>query len=448
VRGDRDTGAHGRRRAGGAPGRPEASGAPGRPEPAGGAEDHPDAGGAPGRPEPAGGAEDHPDAGGAHGYREAGVDYDTLDAAKRLAMAQALSTSPLMAARGARALEESRGEPAFLFELGGRTLALVIEGLGTKSVIARHVQEQLGLDRFGDVAYDTVAAILNDLCSVGALPLVVGAYFATGASSWYEHPSRAASLVEGWHRACVDAGCAWGGGESPTLPGMLAERDIELAGSAVGVVPEGLEPILGQRLAPGDEIVLVASSGLHANGASLARRLAGRLARGYATPLPSGRTLGEALLEPSLSYAPLIERLLREDAAPAPHYISHITGHGLLKLMRPARELTYRLCALPPVPEVLAFLVAEAALDPREAHRTFNMGAGLALYCAPGSGARAVELAAAVGLHALVAGTVDRGPRRVIVDPLGISYSSAELDLAPPTARGAARAGGRPPDPT
>jgi phosphoribosylformylglycinamidine cyclo-ligase len=97
-------------------------------------------------------------------YRAAGVDYEALDAGKRLAMAKALSTSPLLAARGGRALDSSRGEPAFVFELGGQTFAFVVEGLGTKSVIARQVLESQGIDRFAEVAYDTVAAILNDLC--------------------------------------------------------------------------------------------------------------------------------------------------------------------------------------------------------------------------------------------------------------------------------------------
>ena len=95
----------------------------------------------------------------------------------------------------------SRGEPAFVFELDGRAFAFVVEGLGTKSMIARQVLERQGINRFADVAYDTVAAILNDLCCVGALPLVVNAYFATGASEWYREPARAAALLEGWRRA-------------------------------------------------------------------------------------------------------------------------------------------------------------------------------------------------------------------------------------------------------
>jgi phosphoribosylformylglycinamidine cyclo-ligase len=361
-------------------------------------------------------------------YRAAGVDYEALDAGKRLAMAKALSTSPLLAERGGRAVDGSRGEPAFVFELDGRAFAFVVEGLGTKSVIARQVLETLGVNRFADVAYDTVAAILNDLCCVGALPLVVNAYFATGASDWYREGDRAEALLEGWRRACVDAGCVWGGGESPSLPGLLDEREIELAGAAVGVVPEGRSPILGERLAAGDEIVLVASSGLHANGASLARLLAGRLTDGYATPVPGGPTLGEALLEPSVMYVPLLAGVL--DAGLEPTYISHITGHGLLKLMRPSKALTYRIERLPPVPPVLGFLVAEAGLDEHAAYSTFNMGAGLALYCAPGTGDSIVALAARLGLSAIRAGRVEEGPRQVVLEPVGVRFAGSELELS------------------
>jgi phosphoribosylformylglycinamidine cyclo-ligase len=361
-------------------------------------------------------------------YRAAGVDYDALDAGKRLAMAKALSTSSLLEAHGARALDSSRGEPAFVFELGGRSFAFVVEGLGTKSIVARHVLERQGINRFADVAYDTVAAIVNDLCCVGALPLVVNAYFATGASDWYLQGERAAALLEGWRRACADASCAWGGGESPSLPGLLDERDIELAGAAVGVVPEGRSAILGERLAPGNEIVLVASSGLHANGASLARLVAERLPGGYATELSGGVTFGEALLEPSIVYVPLIADLLASDVELT--YISHVTGHGLLKLMRPPKPLRYRIERLPEVPPVLSFLVREAGLDAQAAYTTFNMGTGLALYCAAGDGERIVRSAARLGLAALVGGRVEEGPREVILEPAGVRFAGERLELS------------------
>jgi phosphoribosylformylglycinamidine cyclo-ligase len=207
----------------------------------------------------------------------------------------------------------------------------------------------------------------------------------------------------------------------------VGEADIELAGAAVGAVPAGRKPILGEQLKPGDEIVLVASAGLHANGASLARLLAERLPEGYATALPSGRKFGQALLDASAMYVALVQALL--DAAVPVTYLSHITGHGLLKLMRSPRQLTYRITGLPPVPEVLAFMVEQLRMDDRAAYSTLNMGAGYAVYCAAGTGSRVVELASAAGLQALVAGAVEDGPRRVILDPLGIEYAGAELEF-------------------
>ena len=362
-------------------------------------------------------------------YGAAGVDYHALDAGKRRALDAALATSSLLGVRGGRAVDGSRGEPAFVFELGGQTLAFVVEGLGTKSVIARLAEDEVGAEGYAAVGYDTVAAIVNDLSCVGALPLVVNAYFATGASDWYARADRHAALLAGWQQGCRDAGATWGGGESPSLPDMVAGLEIELAGSAVGAVPAGRAPILGAALAPGDEIVLVASSGLHANGASLARKVAAELPDGYRTALPSGRTLGAALLDRSVIYVPLVQALL--GGALDVHYCSHITGHGLLKLMRPQRDLAYRIARLPSVPEVLEFLVAATDMAPAEAYSTFNMGAGFAVYVREGDGERVVELAAALDLEAHVAGTVEPGPRRVVLEDVGVTFADTDLDLTP-----------------
>ncbi|HVR04470.1 MAG TPA: AIR synthase related protein [Solirubrobacteraceae bacterium] len=416
-------------------------------------------------------------------YRRAGVDYAVLDAGKRDALSEALATSHWLADAGpdagAQALDASRGEPAFVLRFAGSTLAFVLETLGTKSVLAREYEKTLfeigaiarigDAGHFADVAYDTVAAVLNDLICVGALPLVLNAYFATGSSEWYAHGERAQALLAGWRRACDDARCAWGGGESPALTGLIQREDIELAGSALGFVPPPGEPLLGERLAPGDEIVLVASSGLHANGASLARRVASELPEGLLTPLsdpaappgdrrsgeapgrpfgeapgsrfgeapgsrfatqPAGERFGETVLRPSVLYVELVRRLLAEPGLQL-SYLSHITGHGLLKLMRPRRELTYRVGTLPPVPPVLAFLAERAGLDAPAAYSTLNMGAGFAVYCRPGQGARVVALAAELGLDALVAGAVEQGPRRVILEPVGVEFASDQLALGP-----------------
>lgn len=360
-------------------------------------------------------------------YGSVGVDYDTLDAAKRSALAQALATSPLLVQHGGRAYDESRGESAFVFEFDGRTMAIVLECLGTKSMIAREFQDATGNDRFADIAFDSVAAIVNDLCCVGALPLVVNAYFATGSGEWYSQGTRPESLVSGWRAACEEAGATWGGGESPTLPGLIEPAEIDLAGCAVGYIPEGRSAILGDELAPGDAIVLIESTGLHANGASLARKVAAESPDGLSTTLPSGRTLGDALLVPAPIYAGLVKDLL--DAGVEVTYLSHVTGHGLRKLMRARRDVTYRLDTLPEVPEVLAFLVEQLRMDKREAYGTFNMGAGFAVYCRPGSADKVVEVANGSGLAATIAGRVEEGDKRVVLESVGVEFGSADLQL-------------------
>lgn len=360
-------------------------------------------------------------------YGSVGVDYDTLDAAKRSAVAQALATSPMLDRHGGRALDESRGESAFVFEFDGRTMAIVLECLGTKSMIAREYEEATGIDRFADIAFDAVAAVVNDLCCVGALPLVVNAYFATGSGEWYGKGTRLESLVSGWRAACEAAGATWGGGESPTLPGLVDPDEIDLAGCAVGYVPDGAAPILGTALAPGDAIVLVAGTGLHANGASLARKVAGEVPDGLTTTLPDGRTLGDALLVPAPIYVPLVRSII-ERSLPVT-YLSHVTGHGLRKLMRARLDVTYRIELLPEVPAVLTFLVDALGMDAREAYATFNMGAGFAVYCRPEGAEDVVSAATEAGLGAVVAGRVEAGPKQVILEPIGVEYSSDDLKL-------------------
>lgn len=362
----------------------------------------------------------------ADSYGAAGIDYDVLDAAKRRALAAAATTTMLPAPRGAALLEASLGEPATVLEVGGVTLAFVLECLGTKSMIAMAYEQATGIDRFAAIGYDTVAAIVNDLCCVGAQPLVINAYVATGSAEWYSG-TRHASLVEGWLRACREAGAAWGGGESPTLPGLVVENQVDLAGSAIGRLPDGRSPWLGADLSAGDEIVLVSSSGMHANGASLARRLASELPEGWQTELAGGRTFGDAVLEPSALYAGLVGRLW--DRGVGVRYSSHITGHGLRKLMRANRELTYRIDRLPEVPEVLDFIAANTGLDRREAYATFNMGVGFAVFTVPGGGGAAVIAAREAGHEAVVAGFVEEGPRQVVLGPLGVTFAGEELDV-------------------
>jgi phosphoribosylformylglycinamidine cyclo-ligase len=361
-------------------------------------------------------------------YGKLGIDYDVLDESKRSAIGFAQSTSHLLAAHGARAIEASRGASAFVLELAGQHLAFVVEGLGTKSIISRHWLEVAGEDRFADIGIDAVGAIVNDVVSVGALPLVINAYFATGRSDWHAGASGLGSLLEGWRRGCELSEAAWGGGESPALPGLVSPDDIELAGSAIGLVPAEWGPILGEELRDGDAIVLVQSAGLHANGASLARSVAAALPAGLLTEMPSGRRFGDALLDPSVIYVPLVAELRARGIRPS--YLSHITGHGMRKLMRAPGDFAYVVDELPPVPEVLSFLSEQAGIDAREAYGTFNMGAGFAVYVAPEHAEAVVEAAAARGMRAALSGRVEAGERSVEIVPLGFGYRGDELELS------------------
>ena len=314
-------------------------------------------------------------------------------------------------------MDETRGEPAFVFDVCGQKLAFVLECLGTKSVLAQHYLARTGNNRFESIGYDAVAAIANDLVCVGALPVTISAYFATGSSDWYNDRSRFTALVRGWSRACTDCAAAWGGGESPALNGLVAASEIEIAGAAVGMIPAGKQPLLGSHIRIGDEIVIYHSSGLHANGASLARKLGAELEDGLETVMPDGRPYGDAVLDESLIYAPVLEELYHRDIDV--HYMSHVTGHGFQKLMRANRELTYLLDGLPPVPPVLAFMVDRLGMTALEAYSTFNMGAGMVVFVPEGNAELALAAARECSIEGLCAGIVREGPRQVVLGPVG-----------------------------
>jgi len=125
---------------------------------------------------------------------------------------------------------------------------------------------------------------------------------------------------------------------------------------------------------------------------------------------------------------PLIAALSETDVELT--YISHVTGHGLLKLMRPVKQLTYRIERLPEVPSVLSFLVEQTGMDTQAAFSTFNMGCGYALYCAPGDSERIVATAERLGLSAMLAGHVEEGPRQVVLEPVGVHFAGDQLELS------------------
>lgn len=367
-------------------------------------------------------------------YSDVGVDYSALDPAKLHALQLAQSTSKQLIDKGFNVFEETRGEPAFVVGAPGFQLAFVLECLGTKSVIAQMVLDELNLNRFYEIGYDSVAAIANDLICVGALPTVINAYFATGASNWYENRDRHSALVEGWADACKEAGAAWGGGESPSLSGLVDEKHIEIAGACVGVFPPNTKPLTGNNIQEDDGIILVPSNGLHANGASLARKVVESLELRFETPLSNGETLGKAILSKSYLYVRALVALYELDVRPS--YISHITGHGFLKIMRSSKPLTYIIEKLPPVPPVLSFLVEKLSFDPLEAYTTFNMGAGLAIFVSHVDVDRAIDALHDKGFAAIKAGYVARGEREVRIEQLGLKLTS-EMYNSPTAIRSA-----------
>jgi phosphoribosylformylglycinamidine cyclo-ligase len=363
-------------------------------------------------------------------YSGSGVDYERIDPLKVAAQRAAAATAWHLDGHGFSEVESSRGESAYVVDVGPFYLASIVECLGSKALVADAMASLTGKSAYAGIAQDTIAMAVNDLITVGATPLVVQAYWAAGGSEWFADGERAEQLVAGWKRACDHCGVAWGGGETPALAGIVEPGRIDLAASCTGIVSPKERLSLGDHLGPGDAIVLLASSGIHANGLSLARQLAERLPRGYLTPLASSAvpvSYGEALLEPTVLYAPITEALYK--AGIRVHYAVNVTGHGWRKLMRHRADFSYRIDTLPDVPAVLAFIQAEAGLDARAAYGTFNMGAGFALFVAAADGERTAAVARKAGVDAWVAGRVEAGAKRLVIEPLGLEFAGKELGV-------------------
>jgi len=365
--------------------------------------------------------------GGALTYQQAGVDYGRIDPLKILAQQAAAATATNLARHGLTEVAASRGESAYVVDCGEFYLASITECLGTKALVADSLREITGRSYYDQLAQDTLAMAINDLITVGATPISVHAYWATGGSDWFDDEARARDLVSGWKAACDRCGVVWGGGETPALAGVVAPGRIDLAASCVGIVRPKSRLTLGEKLSAGDAIVLLESSGIHANGVSLARKLAERLPEGYATRLGNGALYGEALLAPTVLYSPVTEALAA--AGIVPHYCANITGHGWRKLMRHSATFAYRLRMVPPAPPVLAFVCESAGIDDREAYGTLNMGAGFALFLPPDLVPQTIEIAGALGVRAWNAGVVEAGEQRVVIEPLDLIFAADELHL-------------------
>jgi phosphoribosylformylglycinamidine cyclo-ligase len=362
-------------------------------------------------------------------YEQAGVDYARIDPLKILAQQAAATTARNLLPTGYSEVRESRGESAYVIDVGDVYLASITECLGTKSLVADAMRGMTGKTYYDSLAQDTLAMAINDIITVGARPLSVHAYWATGGSEWFSDEQRMNDLVDGWRRACDLAGVSWGGGETPSLSGIVEAGAIDLAASCVGVIQPKDRLIVGRNLQAGDAIVLLTSSGIHANGVSLARKLAEQLPDGYGSRLADGRMYGEALLDPTLIYSTVTEALFA--AGIGIHYMANITGHGWRKLMRHPGAFCYRMHAAPPVPSVLQFIIDHAHLDPAEAYGSFNMGAGFALFVEARDVEQTIVIAERNGIKAYHAGTVEVGPKRVVVEPFDIVFEGESLHLRP-----------------
>jgi phosphoribosylformylglycinamidine cyclo-ligase len=299
-------------------------------------------------------------------YRRAGVDTE--------AAAKAVALIGDLAERARRPeMADHIGGFAGLFRLAeGTLLAAATDGVGTKLEIARRTA------RLDTVGIDLVAMCADDVVCTGAEPLFFLDYLAVGRVL----PERVASVVEGVVEGCRRAGCALLGGETAEHPGVMADDAFDLACFCVGVVNEA--DLLGpHRVAVGDVMIGLASSGLHANGFSLVRdALLGRYELD-AVPPGLSRPLGQELLEPCVIYAPVVLRLAREGLL---HAAAHITGGGFIenvpRALPPGLGTRIERGSWP-VPPVFDLVAEAAEVSPDEMVATFNMGIGMVLVVAP-----------------------------------------------------------------
>jgi phosphoribosylformylglycinamidine cyclo-ligase len=340
-------------------------------------------------------------------YRDAGVDIDEGDRLVDL-------IKPL--ARPTLRPEVLAGIGGFggLFALDTKkyrnpVLVSGTDGVGTKLKLA------FLTGRHDTVGIDLVAMSVNDVAVTGAEPLFFLDYFATGRLRAEE----AAQVVKGIAEGCRQAGCALIGGETAELPGFYADGEYDLAGFAVGVVER--DRILdGRAVVPGDVLVGVASTGLHSNGYSLARKVL--LERHALSDRPTelaGRTIGEALLEPTRIYARDVLALLEEVPVRA---IAHITGGGLPGNV--PRNLPDGVRAVVrtgswEVPAIFGLIEREGVVARDEMYRTFNMGLGLVLVLPASSAEAARAVLARRGLASWVVGAVEAGSGEATCEVVG-----------------------------
>ena len=244
------------------------------------------------------------------------------------------------------------------------------DGVGTKLKLA------MQMNKHDSIGIDLVAMCVNDIIVQGAEPLFFLDYYATGKLD----SSQATDVIRGIGKGCEQAACALIGGETAEMPGMYQVGDYDLAGFCVGIA-EKSRLIDGQSVKAGDAVIGIASSGLHSNGYSLARKIVATVNADLESEF-DGRTLGEALLEPTRIYVKSLLPLMQQNLVKA---AAHITGGGLLENLprvlpeHTQAEIDLKLIPLPPL---FQWLQAQGNVALEEMYRTFNCGVGMCVVVA------------------------------------------------------------------
>lgn len=362
-------------------------------------------------------------------YAGSGVNYDAMDPFKLACQEAASRTAIELMNHGLQELNWSRGESAYLMrDVNGGIIAHVEEGLGTKNLIADAISEWSGRSHYDQCAQDTVAMIVNDMITLGAFPISIAMHLAVGSSYWFNNKVRMNDLIRGWEQACRKSMCVWSGGETPTLKGIINPGASLLSGSAVGLASDEDDLFSSEDICDGDAIVFIESSGVHANGLTLARKIADNLPEGYQTRLPDGTTYGETLLCPTHIYVRTIFDCVENGANIK--YAVNITGHGWRKLMRAAESFEYVIQTLPRQQPIFDFIAEHGPVDEREMYSNYNMGAGFAVFVSQEDAGMVIASADIFGLKAFHAGDVCASDKkRVVIEPMGIIFESDTLQV-------------------